>query len=111
MYNGTMVVALTEVMPVNARVVGFSLAFGLATAVIGGLTPAISTYLIELTANKAPPRLWMSFAALCGLVATLILYRRGGAASSRKAPPAKAGQPRAPDFLTRLRSERFAIRP
>lgn len=80
MYNGAMVVALTEVMPVNVRVVGFSLAFSLATAVFGGFTPAISTYLIDLTANKAAPGLWMSFAAFCGLVATLILYRQGGAA-------------------------------
>jgi MHS family citrate/tricarballylate:H+ symporter-like MFS transporter len=81
MYNGAMVVALTEVMPVNVRVVGFSLSFSLATAVFGGFTPAISTYLIDLTGNKAAPGLWMSFAALCGLVATLLLYRRGGAAS------------------------------
>jgi MHS family citrate/tricarballylate:H+ symporter-like MFS transporter len=76
-----MVVALTEVMPANVRVVGFSLAFSLATAVFGGFTPAISTYLINLTANKAAPGLWMSVAALCGLTATLLLYRRGGAAS------------------------------
>jgi MHS family citrate/tricarballylate:H+ symporter-like MFS transporter len=92
MYNGAMVVALTEVMPVNVRVVGFSLAFSLATAVFGGFTPAISTYLIDLTANKAAPGLWMSFAALCGLVATLILYRQGGAAR-RGEREAAAGSP------------------
>ena len=94
MYNGAMVVALTEVMPVNVRVVGFSLAFSLATAVFGGFTPAISTYLIELTANKASPGLWMSFAALCGLVATLILYRRGGAASRGEPQEGAGGQGR-----------------
>ncbi|VWB34243.1 major facilitator superfamily metabolite/H(+) symporter [Burkholderia dolosa] len=33
MYNGAMVVALTEVMPAEVRVAGFSLAFSLATAV------------------------------------------------------------------------------
>jgi len=81
LYNGAMVVALTEVMPINVRVVGFSLAFSLATAVFGGFTPAISTYLIDLTANKAAPGIWMSFAALSGLLATLFLYRRNGAAS------------------------------
>ena len=48
MYNGAMVVALTEVMPVEVRVVGFSLAYSLATAVFGGFTPAISTWLIEV---------------------------------------------------------------
>ena len=80
MYNGAMVVALTEVMPISVRVVGFSLAFSLATAVFGGFTPAISTYLIDATADKAAPGLWMSFAAMCGLVATLIFFRSGGAA-------------------------------
>jgi MFS transporter, MHS family, citrate/tricarballylate:H+ symporter len=71
-----MVAALTEVMPVNVRVIGFSLAFSLATALFGGFTPAVSTFLIEVTGNKASPALWMSVAATCGLVATLILYRR-----------------------------------
>ena len=37
MYNGAMVAALTEVMPVHVRTVGFSLAFSLATAIFGGL--------------------------------------------------------------------------
>jgi MHS family citrate/tricarballylate:H+ symporter-like MFS transporter len=77
-YNGAMVVALTEVMPVSIRVAGFSLAYSLATALFGGFTPAVSTLLIEVTHDKAAPGYWMSFAALCGLIATLVLYRRGG---------------------------------
>ena len=76
MYNGAMVVALTEVMPVQVRVVGFSLAYSLATAIFGGFTPAVSTWLIEATGDKAAPAYWMSFAAVCGLLATLALYRR-----------------------------------
>ncbi|SAK90379.1 major facilitator superfamily metabolite/H(+) symporter [Caballeronia temeraria] len=76
MYNGAMVAALTEVMPVEVRVAGFSLAFSLATAVFGGFTPAVSTYLIQVTHDKAAPAYWLSFAAICGLCATLGLYRR-----------------------------------
>jgi MHS family citrate/tricarballylate:H+ symporter-like MFS transporter len=79
-YNGAMVAALTEVMPVNVRVAGFSLAFSLATAVFGGFTPAVSTYLIQATGDKAAPAYWLIFAAVCGFCATLVLYRRGGAA-------------------------------
>ena len=75
-YNGAMVVALTEIMPVEVRTAGFSLAYSLATAIFGGFTPAIATTLIELTHDKAAPGLWMSFAAVCGLTATLILYRK-----------------------------------
>jgi MHS family citrate/tricarballylate:H+ symporter-like MFS transporter len=78
MYNGAMGVALTEVMPVRVRVVGFSLAYSLATAVFGGFTPAVSTWLIQTSGNKAAPAWWLTFAALCGMTATLAMYRRGG---------------------------------
>lgn len=73
-YNGAMIVALTEVMPAEVRTAGFSLAYSLATA-LGGFTPAISTLLIHELGNKAAPGLWLSAAAACGLVATLVLYR------------------------------------
>ncbi|MBI3701710.1 MAG: MFS transporter [Afipia sp.] len=76
-YNGAMVVALTEVVPASVRTVGFSLCYSLATALFGGFTPAVSTALIEATGDKAAPGLWMTFAAVCGLVATLMIYRRG----------------------------------
>ncbi|MCU1741067.1 MULTISPECIES: MFS transporter [unclassified Pseudomonas] len=76
MYNGAMVAALTEIMPAEVRVAGFSLAYSLATAVFGGFTPAISTALIQYTGDKAAPGYWMSFAALCALCATLFLYRK-----------------------------------
>ena len=74
-YNGAMVVALTEIMPVEVRTAGFSLAYSLATALFGGFTPAISTFLIHWTGNKAAPGIWLSVAAVCGLIATLVLFR------------------------------------
>jgi len=80
-YNGAMVVALTEVMPIDVRTVGFSLAYSLATALFGGFTPAVATWLIEVTHDKAAPGLWMTAAAVCGLVATLVLYRRAAVAA------------------------------
>jgi MFS family permease len=72
-YNGAMVVFLTEIMPVDVRTTGFALAYSLATAIFGGFTPAISTYLIHVTGNRAIPGLWLSFAAACGLLATLLV--------------------------------------
>ncbi len=86
-YNGAMVVFLTEIMPVEVRTAGFSLAYSLATAIFGGFTPAISTYLIQLTGNRAVPGLWLSFAAVCGLVAAL-LARAQPAAAAAPAPHA-----------------------
>lgn len=82
LYNGAMIPALTEIMPVEVRVAGFSLAYSLATAVFGGFTPAISTWLIHLSGDKGAPGYWVTFAALCALCSTLVLYRR----SASRAP-------------------------
>ncbi|MYM35773.1 MFS transporter [Duganella sp. FT94W] len=75
-FNGAMVVALTEVMPVEVRTTGFSLAYSLATAIFGGFTPAIATTLIDKSGDKASPGWWLTFAAVCSLMATLYLYRQ-----------------------------------
>jgi metabolite-proton symporter len=74
-YNGAMVVFLTELMPANVRASGFSIAYSLATAIFGGFTPAICTWLIHATGNHAIPGLWLSFAAASGLTAALISRR------------------------------------
>ena len=75
-YNGAMVVYLTEIMPAAVRATGFSLAYSMATALFGGFTPYISTWLIETTHDRAIPGAWISLAALIGLVATLLLTAR-----------------------------------
>jgi len=72
-YNGALIVFLTEIMPADVRTAGFSLVHSSATAIFGGFTPAISTYLIHATGNRAIPGLWLSFAAVCGLIATMLL--------------------------------------
>ncbi len=77
-YNGAMVVALTEIIPAAVRTAGFSLAYSLATALFGGFTPLISTWLIHVTGNQAAPGIWLDFAGLMGLIATLIVYRGSG---------------------------------
>jgi len=69
-YNGAMVVFLAEIMPIEVRTSGFALAYSLATAIFGGFTPALSTYLIHVSGNRAIPGGWLSFAAACGLAAT-----------------------------------------
>jgi MHS family citrate/tricarballylate:H+ symporter-like MFS transporter len=75
-YNGAMVVALTEVMPSSVRVAGFSVAYSLATAIFGGFTPAISTALIHATGDNASPGYWMTFSAICALGAAIVLYKK-----------------------------------
>jgi len=71
-YNGAMIVYLTEIMPPQVRASAFSLAYSLATALFGGFTPYISTWLIGRTHNPAIPGAWLMFAATAGLLATLL---------------------------------------
>jgi MFS family permease len=87
-YNGAMVVFLTEIMPVDVRTTGFALAYSLATAIFGGFTPAISTYLIHATQNPAVPGLWLSAAALLGLIGACFA-RPQNAAAYRARPSAR----------------------
>ena len=61
-YNGAMIVALTEVMPIGVRTSGFSLAYSLATT-FGGFTAAICTWLIATTGDNASPGYWMGAAS------------------------------------------------
>ncbi len=75
-YNGAMVVYLAEVMPREVRTAGFSLAYSLATAIFGGFTPAIATFLIHWSGNRAIPGIWLAAAAVSGLAGTLLLRHR-----------------------------------
>ena len=75
-YNGAVIVYLTEIMPAEVKTAGFSLAYSLATALFGGFTPAIATFLVNKTGSAASPALWLAFAAASGLIATLITKRR-----------------------------------
>jgi MFS family permease len=81
-YNGAMVVYLTEIVPVDVRTAGFSVAYSLATT-IGGATPLMVTYLIHATGNRAMPGVWLSGAAILALI--------GVCASRYK--PAESGLP------------------
>jgi len=76
MYNGSMVATLAESMPLRVKTVGFSLAFSLATAIFGGVTPMVSTFIIAKTGDASMPALWLMFAATCSLLASLYLCKR-----------------------------------
>lgn len=85
-YNGAALVYLTEIMPVEVRASGFSLAYSLATALFGGFTPMVATYLIEVTHNKAMPGVLLSGAAAIGLAAALWSSRRSRGAAVDAVP-------------------------
>ncbi|MFD2233446.1 tricarballylate/proton symporter TcuC [Phaeospirillum tilakii] len=75
LYNGAMIVHVTEIMPFEVRTAGFSLAYSLSQTLFGGFTPAICTYLIHVSGNPAIPGAWLSFAALLAIGALLAFPR------------------------------------
>jgi MHS family citrate/tricarballylate:H+ symporter-like MFS transporter len=82
-YNGAMVAALTEVVPGHLRASGFALAYSLAVALFGTSTPSIShNVLPNLTkallgaADPVAPAYWLMFAAVCSIIAAILLFRR-----------------------------------
>jgi hypothetical protein len=77
LYNGAMIPRLAEIVAPRVRTAAFSLAFSLATAIFGGFTPAIGTWLIHATGNKAAPALWLSLAAAISLVGVFLSRGRG----------------------------------
>jgi MFS family permease len=89
-WNGAMIPFLTEIMPAEVRTTGFSLAYSLATAIFGGFTPLIATWLIHATGNKAMPGAWLSLAALCGLLATLVTLSLQSEVNTKPASAARA---------------------
>ena len=82
LYNGAMIPLLAEIMPPKVRTAGFSLAFSLATALFGGFTPLVSTWLIKTStelgwaAPRATPALWLSIAAVVSLVGAFAARQR-----------------------------------
>jgi MFS family permease len=83
-YNGAMVVHLTEIVPVQVRTAGFSVAYSLATT-IGGSTPVIATYLIHSTGNRAMPGAWLSIAAAIAFTSAWLSGRTSPASRNDKA--------------------------
>jgi len=81
-YNGAMVPLLTEIMPAHVRTAAFSLAYSLATAIFGGFTPAICTYLIARTGNSAAPAWWLMLAATISFLGVILSRQRGLATES-----------------------------
>ena len=86
-----MVVALTEVMPAEVRVAGFSLAYSLATALFGGFTPADSTWLIAHNRRQGRAGLLAELRGVCGFFATLALYRKPSSGLQYAAPSSAPG--------------------
>ncbi|MGJ4901548.1 MFS transporter [Bradyrhizobium sp. HKCCYLS2058] len=87
-YSGTMLGCLVEIVPAHVRTTCFSIAFALAAGLFGTATPAVSTWLINKTGDKASPGYWLMCAAVLGIIAAMTVYRGGRQAVAAREPVA-----------------------
>ncbi|MFT4020228.1 MAG: MFS transporter [Acinetobacter sp.] len=76
LYNGSMVVTLTEIMPKEVRTSGFSVAYSLATSLFGGLTPVIATFIVQQSGSKTTPAFWLMFSAFLSFFTVLYVFKQ-----------------------------------
>lgn len=72
LWQGVLVGALVDMMPPHIRTAGWSIAYSLTYAIFGGFTPALVTYLIQITGDRAIPGIALSGAAAVGIIGTLL---------------------------------------
>jgi MFS transporter, MHS family, citrate/tricarballylate:H+ symporter len=86
MYAGALVPLVAELMPAKVRSSGYAIILSLANGIFGSFTPAIATFLIHVTDNRAAPALWLSAAAALSLVAAISARYAVSATSNRWIP-------------------------
>lgn len=67
--DGTLATFLAESFPTEVRYSGFALSFNGANAILGGTTPFIVTWLIDVTGSALTPAVYLTVVALVALVA------------------------------------------
>ena len=65
--DGTLATFLAEIFPTRVRYTGFALSFNTANALLGGTTPLICTWLIEMTGNTMMPAYYLMVVSLFAL--------------------------------------------
>jgi MHS family proline/betaine transporter-like MFS transporter len=75
-YTGPASALVAELFPTKVRCTGIALTYGIAVAVFGGFTPAITSALINFTGNKLSIAFWLMAAAVISSVSLLFIKDR-----------------------------------
>jgi MFS transporter, MHS family, proline/betaine transporter len=75
-YTGPASALIAELFPTSVRSTGIALTYGLAVAIFGGFTPAITSALINYTGNKLSVALWLMASAVISSVALMFVKDR-----------------------------------
>lgn len=71
LFGGVIPVTMAESLPPHVRCTALSVSYNLCVGLLGGTTPALSTYLIERSHDDLSPAYYLMIAAAVSLIATL----------------------------------------
>ncbi|MFO0876857.1 MAG: MFS transporter [Gemmataceae bacterium] len=78
LFYGPASAAFVELFPTSTRFTGIALGYNVTQAILGGTTPLVATYLIEVTHFTIAPAFYLMWAALCGSVCSFLMTDRTG---------------------------------
>jgi MHS family proline/betaine transporter-like MFS transporter len=67
---------LVELFPSDDRLTGYSIAFNIGIGVVGGTTPMIATWLIDVTSVVSAPAFYLSALAMISVISLLLMPDR-----------------------------------
>jgi MHS family proline/betaine transporter-like MFS transporter len=67
---------LVELFPYDDRLTGYSVSFNIGIGVVGGTTPMIATWLIDMTSAKSAPAFYLSALAMVAATSLLMMNDR-----------------------------------
>lgn len=76
MLLGTSPAMMVELFPSQTRLTAYSLALNLGAGIVGGTSPLIATWLIEVSGNSYAPALYLSLAAFTSATAISFMSDR-----------------------------------
>lgn len=66
-YTGSCNLAISNIFPVQIRYTGYGISRNVASAIFGGTTPLICTYLIQITHNNTAPAIYVMLCAVISI--------------------------------------------
>jgi MFS transporter, MHS family, proline/betaine transporter len=84
-YVSALPAVMSSIFPPRTRVTGLSLSYNLGVTIFGGFSPAIFTWLTDVTHDNTAPSFYLMVMAVLSIAAVIIVKRRDGIYGNAKA--------------------------
>ena len=77
-YFGPLPALLADLFPMSSRATGMALSYNIGVMLFGGMTPAVTVWLVDVTGDKLAPTWYLMALAVVSLTSVLVARRRFG---------------------------------